>query len=68
MVICIVYINLPTVLLMFFDKLASGPVPNINLNLSFYWLILFLLGLNSFRLFTYMNEGHLVEVFKMRFF
>ena len=28
--ICFVYVNLPTVLLMFFNRLASCPVPNIN--------------------------------------
>ena len=36
MFICFVILNLPTVLLMFFNKLASCPVPNINLHLSFY--------------------------------
>ena len=34
MVICFVYENLPTVLLMFFNKLASCPVPNIDLHFS----------------------------------
>ena len=34
MVIRFVMLNLPTVLLMFFNKLASCPVPNINLHLK----------------------------------
>ena len=34
--ICFVYVNLPTVLQMSFNKLASFPLPNINLHLSFY--------------------------------
>ena len=39
--VCIVYVNLPTVLLMFIDKLASCPVPDIDLHLSFYWYAIF---------------------------
>ena len=36
MAICFVYVNLPTVLLMSFNKLSSCPVTNFNLLLSFY--------------------------------
>ena len=36
MAIFFVYVNLPTVFLMSFNKLASCPVPDINLHLSFY--------------------------------